>query len=178
MRITNISFFLDYQIIVTIIMVVVSWKYGDWRNWKLYHPTILYYVSFAFLYSLLTYNYPLWEFESPLLKTTLSDVLISCIFVPATILIYIYHFPIGWVKQTAYVILWVIIYTLTEIISYSLGYFSYYHGWNIWWSTLFNCAMFPLLYLHFKKPLLAIAIAVICTIFGMIYWNVPINSMK
>lgn len=169
---------LDYQIIVTVIMILIAWKWGDWRNWKQYHSTMLFYIVVAFLYSLLTYNYPLWEFESPLLKTTLSDVLISCVFAPATILTYLYHYPIGWKKQIPYVLLWAFIYAITEIVSYSLGFFSYHHGWNIWWSALFDCAMFPILYLHFKRPLWAIAIVIFCAIFGLIYWKVPIGSMK
>jgi len=178
LSVIGVSNILDYQIIVTIIMISVAWKWGDWKNWRLYYPTILFYIMFAFLYSLLTYNYPLWKYESPLLKTTFSDILISCAFVPATLLIYLSHFPKGLRKQMPYILLWVIIYSVTEIVSYALGFFSYHHGWTIWWSVLFNCAMFPLFYLHNKKPLWAISITFICTIIGLMYWKVPISSMK
>lgn len=169
---------LDYQIIVTVIMILIAWKWGDWRNWKLYYSTMQFYIVFDFLYSLITYNYPLWAYESPLLKTTFSDILISFAFVPATILIYLYHIPKGLKKQITYNLVWVVIYSVTEIISYSLGYFSYHHGWAIWWSVLFNCVMFPLLFLHYKKPLWAVSLAFAFTIIGIMYWKIPISSMK
>jgi hypothetical protein len=168
----------DYQIIVSIIMVVLAWKLSDWRNWKLYYSTMLFYIAADFLYALLTYNYPLWQLESPILKVTFSDILISCVFVPATILIYLNRFPNGWKKGTAYVFLWVCIYSITEMFSYILGYISYHHGWSIWYSILFNCFMFPLLYLHYRKPIWAISLTLICCTAGLIYWKIPFDSMK
>lgn len=169
----------DYQIIVTITMVISAWKFGDWRNWKLYYSTIQFYIIGAFLYSLLTYNYPLWEFESPLLKTTFSDILISFVFAPASILIYLYRFPKKkLIKQILYILFWVIIYSLVEIFSYIFGFFSYHNSWTIWWSILFNCAMFPLLWIHYKKPLWAVSLLLIYTTVGLILFKIPISSMK
>lgn len=168
----------DYQIIVSIISIVIAWKWGDWKKWHVYYPTMLYFVVVDFLYALLTYNYPLWEYESPILKTTFSDILISFAFVPATLLVYLPHFPRIHKKQISYVFVWVIVYTLVEQISYCLGFFSYHNGWTIWWSMLFNCFMFPLIYLHHKKPLWAWSLTFLCCIIGLIYWKIPINLMK
>jgi hypothetical protein len=174
----NISKALDYQIVVAIIMVIAAWKWGDNKNWKYYYPTILFYILGNFIYGYVFYNYPLWEYESPLLRTTFSDLLIACVFFPSTILIYLPHFPKGLKKQIPYIMLWVIIYTLTERISFLLGYFSYHNGWTIWWSVLFNCVMFPLLILHHKKPLCALLIAFISLVLAMIYFNIPFSNMK
>jgi hypothetical protein len=174
----NLSKLFDYQIIVSIIMVVFAWKLSDWKNWRLYYSTILFYIVVDFLYALLTYNYPLWQLESPILKVTFSDILISFIFVPASILIYLNRFPSGWKKAIAYVLLWVCIYSITEKLSVTLGFISYHHGWTIWCSILFNCLMFPLLYLHYRKPIWAIALTFMFCVIGLIYWRIPLSSIK
>lgn len=178
MQFSLVSIITDYQIIVTVIMLLCAIRWGDWRNWKLYYPTMLFFALVDLLYGLLTYNYPLWEFESPLLKTTLSDILISLVFFPATILLYLPHFPKEIKKQVPYILLWVIIYTITEIVSHKLGFFSYHNGWNIWWSILFNLFMFPLLQLHHKKPHWTLLISIILAIMCLAYFKVPFNSMK
>ena len=174
----NISNVFDFQIIVTITMLLATWKWGDWKNWRLYHSTMLFFIVISFFYSLLTYNYPLWQFESPLLKVTFSNILITCVFFPASLLIYLYHFPNGLKKQILYIFLWVGNNSIIEMVSYKLGFISYHHGWTIWLSVLFNCAMYPLFYVHHKKPLWAIYVSLISVVLGMIYWKIPISSMK
>lgn len=169
---------IDYQIIVSLLIVFAAWKWGDWKNWRLYYPTILFFIATNFLASVLTFNYPLWEYESPLLKTTLSDILIALVFFPATILLYLPYFPKGLTKGALYVFLWVIIYTITEIVSHRLGYFSYHHNWNIWWSILFNLVMFPILLLHHKSPPRAWLLSVIVTIAILIHFEIPFSSLK
>lgn len=178
MPVINIPYFLDYQIIVTVIMMAAAWKWGDWKNWRLYYPTILFYIAVDFSYVLISYNYPLWEFESQLLKTTFSDILISCVFVPATILVYLYHFPESLINKILYILMWVALYSLTELFSYLLGFFSYHNGWNLGWSVLFNCVMFPMLYLHHKSPPKAIVLSLFCAVIMIIFWKIPIGSVK
>jgi len=157
---------------------MLAWKWSDWRNWRLYYPTILYYIVGDLLYGLLLYNYPLWERDSPLLKTTFSDILMTFVAYPAVILIYLSNFPKGLKKQIFYVLLQVVIYTSIEYVALLLGYFSYHNGWTIWWSLILNCEMYPMLWLHYKKPLWAMVGLLVCTMIGMIYFKVPISSMK
>lgn len=159
-------------------MLAIAWKWSDWRNWKLYYPTILFFIVTSFSYSLSTYNYPLWEFESPLLKTTGSDFLITIVFFSATILIFLPHYPNGKVKQILYILFWVFTYTLIEMISHMSGFFSYHNGWSIWWSALFNLVMFPSIQLHHKKPPIAWMISVIIAWAGLVYFEIPFSSMK
>lgn len=170
--------FTDYQIIVTLIIVAISLKWGDWKNWKRYYPTMLFYAIGALVYSLLTYNYPLWEYESPLLKTTFSDLLITLVFFPATIVLYLPHIPKGLLKQALWVLFWVLVYSITEKVSYWFGFFSYHNGWSIWWSVLFNFCMFPLLWLHYRKPVWAMSIAIATGSLLVFYFRIPFSSMK
>ena len=178
MKVSIVSIVKDYQIIVSVLMIFAAWRWGDWRNWKSYYPTMLFFALGDFVYGILTYNHPLWEFESPILKTTLSDLLICLVFFPATVLVYVPNYPTVLKKQILYVLLWIIIYTVTKKVSHDLGFFSYHNGWNIWWSILFNFIMFPTLILHHKKPLWALLISAIVGTAVLVYFKVPFSSMK
>ena len=175
---TNLLKLIDFQIISTLFMVIAACKFGDWRNWRLYYPTILYFIVGNLLYSLLTYNYPLWQYESPLLKTTFSNILLTFVFSPALILIYLYHFPKGVAKGIIYIVVWVGISIAIEEIAYLLGFISFHNGWNIWWSILFNFFMLPLLFLHQKRPYLVWVSSFIIAIAVIIYFKIPLNSIK
>lgn len=176
-------YLLDFQILATIFLVALAWNFGDWKNWERYYPTILFVLVVNFSYNLISYNYPLWEYESPLLKTTGSDLLLNLTAFPALIFTYLSllstiiqykTFPI----KSLYVLFWVVFLTMIEWFSFNLGFFSYYHGWNIWWSVLFNCAMFPIMWLHYKKPLWAIGASLLCAVFVISYFHIPFSSMK
>ncbi len=178
----QLSLLLDFQIITMLFIVVAAWRFGDWKNWTLYYPTILFTVLGTFIYSLVSYNFPLWEFESPLLKTTGSDLLFCLIGFPAAILLYLtYLQKIQSGKKVfilTYILAWVAIFTLIELLSYKLGFFSYHNGWNLGWSLLFNCIMFLLMWLHYRKPPWAWALAVVTGSFIVIYFSIPFSSMK
>lgn len=168
----------DFNIIVSLLFPIAAWKWGDWRNWHKYYPTILFFILANFAYGYITYNHPLWEFESPLLKTTLCDVFVSFVAYPSTILLLLPHFPDKWHKQIVYILAWVILFTILEVFSLKLGFFSYYNGWTIWWSALFNCVMFPILILHHHKPLSAWCITLITAVVILILFDIPFSSMK
>lgn len=175
-------FLFDFQIIVTLITVAAAWKYGDWRNWSHYYPTILFIVLVNFTYNLISYNFPLWEYESPLLKTTGSDLLLNLMAFPAVIILYLTYFRKVLLEQKgyipAYILAWVAFFTLTEWLSFNWGFFSYHNGWSIWWSLFFNCMMFPIIWLHYKRPLWAIGISLVIATFFITYFNIPYSSIK
>lgn len=178
----RLSYFFDFQIIFMLMVVIASWKFGDWRNWKLYYPTILFVLVVNFVYNLISYNFPLWQYESPLLKTTGSDLLLNLVAFPAVIILYLTYFNKVLLRQNKYIPLyvlsWVAFYTLTEWFSCKLNFFSYHNGWNIWWSLLFNCIMFPMIWLHHKRPLGAIAFVLVLVAFIVNHFGIPFSSMK
>lgn len=173
-----VKILMDYQIIVTLVILILAIRWGKWKNWHRYYPTMLFFSLSNFVCGFVTYNYPLWEFESPLLKTTLSELLIALVFFPCTVMLYLSHFPSYFSKQVRWILFWITIYTSVEIVSYYLGFFSYHHGWNIWLSLLFNCFIFPLLYLHYKKPVFALVITILAAFMFIYYFKVPFESMK
>jgi hypothetical protein len=175
---SNLFRYADFQIASSVIMVLAAWKWGDWKNWKLYYPTMLYYIVFDFLYALLTYNYPLWQYESPLLKTTFSDILLSFIFFPAKILLFLSWQPNPLIIRILYTIIWIIFGVCVEIFAHHIGFLSFHHGWTIWWSVLFDCILYPMLLLHYRKPLLAWIISLPLVGIFLTFFKLPFSTIK
>ena len=76
-------------------------------------------------------------------------------------MLFIPNLPKKITKVIVHISFYVAIYTIAELIGVKLGYFTYHNGWNIWYSLIFNYILFPILALHYKKPLYAWSIALI-----------------
>lgn len=169
----------DYNIIISLLFLTAAWRWGDWRNWQKYYPTILFVIVVSFAYGYMTYNQPLWQFESPLLKNTLSDIFVTLIGYSSIVLIFLPHYPEGLYKRIVYIFLWTVLHiTLFELVSLKLGFFSFHNGWNIRYAVLFDCLMFPMLQVHQKKPLKAWIITIALTIAGVFWFGLSITKMK
>jgi hypothetical protein len=143
-------------IILATAFVISAWKWGDWKNWKLYHPTILYFLYGDMFYNYLTSHYPLWihppifPIDSYLVVKLLVQLCFAC-----TPLIYLGHYPKERWKVILWIGFWVILYSSIEGGLLLIGAMKHYNGWTLLHSVFFNCLMFPMLRLHFKRPLLA-----------------------
>lgn len=154
--------------------IAVCWKWGDWRHWEKYYPTVLYMLIGDFTVDLLMHDTPLWGFGKFIERYQFLDIAAMILMYPGTVLLYLTYYPKSIGKQAAYILLWVGIYTVIELISYLTNQFNYYHGWNIWYSVLFNLGMFPLLALHYKKPLVVWPISVALCFLVVWWFRIPL----
>jgi hypothetical protein len=170
------------RMVLPFIYMVGTWRFGDWRNWKKYYPTILFIISVDFFISILMYEYPLWTIQGSLLipNHTIADFLMVFACFSQMVLIYLSRYPYksNWYRQLVYIALWAIFYILVEIIFMSAKLIYYHHGWSIWWSTLVWVFMFIGLRLHHTKPLLAWLLCFACTAFLIIYFHIPITKFR
>ncbi|MCM3093890.1 MULTISPECIES: CBO0543 family protein [unclassified Cytobacillus] len=161
--------------------IFALWKWGDWRNWKIYYPTMLFFILGDFLYLyLLSDIYPMWTYdpqgidEKANLTNTHVSLSIIAVKYPATILIYLYRFPAGnLIKKLLYISGWVLLYTVNEIVDIKLKLIKYDNGWNLKWSILFNAVMFIILWVHFKRPAAAWELSILFFIFLWRQFDVP-----
>ncbi|WP_376767909.1 CBO0543 family protein [Neobacillus endophyticus] len=169
-----------FNIAVTLTNIYVAWRWGDWRNWRIYHTTILYMIVCDLLYNFLTYNHSLWTYTHTTFQPnhTLINVFVMFIAYPCMVLIYLGRFPKTFIRGILWVLLWVVLWSLFEWISLKLGQFSYQNGWTLGWSIIFNIAIFLMVRLHYSKPLLAYGLSIIATIFMLYIFKVPISKMK
>ncbi|WP_205600775.1 CBO0543 family protein [Gracilibacillus sp. YIM 98692] len=157
--------------------------WGDWKNWWKYHSTILFLWFGDLLYNFLCYDLKMWKYkesifaESLLSNHTVISLLIMFVTYPATVLIYLGKFPKKHFNSFIWVIFWVTIYSVIEYINVQyLDLVSHHNGWSMGWSILFNSIMFPMLRLHYKKPIIALLTSIPIILFFVLYFSVPIGK--
>jgi hypothetical protein len=144
-----------YLIFLALLSIYICYKLGDWKNWRKYYSTTLFFILSSVVCIVLTYDHPLWLYKSSILNHSFTDLFISITVYPSTIMMFIPHFPKKITKIIIHIATYAVAYTVPELIAVKLGYFTYYNGWNIWYTFIFNCIMFPMLILHYNKPLYA-----------------------
>ncbi|OPX89985.1 MAG: hypothetical protein A4E53_01200 [Pelotomaculum sp. PtaB.Bin104] len=169
-----------YRIIVLALFIFIAWRWGDWKNLNRYYPTILYFIICSLLYSVLLDNHLLWKHEPvPPLNNILSNHKTIILFntftrFPATCFVYLSNYPNG-KKQYLYIVLWVIIYAIIELITLKQNGISYHNGWNFSYSILFDIAIFSFLRLHYLRPTLTWVLSLIFIIFIFIAFDIPVQ---
>ncbi len=162
------------------------WIWGDWRNWRTYYPTILFFILGDFLYLLLlSDSYPMWRYVPPdvdqKMGVTNKIVSLSIIAIkyPSTAIIYLSRFPENnKLKGFLYTLCWVLIYLMNEFIDVKFNLIKYYNGWNLWWSALFSAAIFVLLRIHFKTPIFAWGLSAMVIVVLWNIFDVPFSVFK
>jgi len=167
--------------IYAFIWLFALWKWGDWKNWHKYYPTLLFFMIGDFLYLyLLSDHYPMWKYNPSdgdgKLGLTNTHITLSIMLIkyPATTIIYLTHLPERkFVKQVLYIVFWVILYSFNELIDLFFNLIKYYNGWNFIWSILFNVVMFTCLAIHHRKPPFAWLISIMFILFLWHQFDVP-----
>jgi len=164
-----------------LLWLIAGWKWGDWRNWQKYYPTILFFILGDFIYQYFLYDYyPMWKYtpqgvdKGAGLTHTHIFLTIMIIKYPATALIFLPKFPrTQLLKQVLFIVVWVFIYAINEFFDILNHLIKYENGWNYWWSVLFNTVMFILLWVHYRKPLLAWVFSILFIVILWQIFNVP-----
>lgn len=159
-----------------IISIIVCWKWGNWRNWREYYPTILFLLIGDLVADLVLFAKPLWGFNEFIEKYTVLDIAVMLLIYPSTVILFLSFYPTPRMKQVLYILVWIGIYSILEGIGLLFNDYSHHNNWSIWYSILFNTIMFPLIRLHYKKPLWVWPIsAVFC--FMLLWWfRIPLQN--
>lgn len=166
--------FLFIRLVMAAVWITCAYKWGDWKNWRKYYPTMLFFGFGDLIYHLIFKNKHLWIFNSPVIAPAITELFVIFTIFFSTTLLYLTHFPKGFIKQIEYVALWVAIYIGIEILATSIGMQTNTHGWTIWWSLFHNVIQFPLLRLHYKRPIFAWIGAFIYLAIIMAVFKVPV----
>jgi hypothetical protein len=156
-------------------ILVVSIFRGRWSRWKDFLPTIYYFIFFNMFYQYISLSIKkVWELEQVFISTFITDYAYTFIAYPALIILFLHKFPESLKSKLFYVTQYILISIFIEWIAYQLGYIVYFNGWNIWWTSFFYSTMYPLIYLHYRKPLSAYAISFIIIAFYFYMFDVSI----
>jgi hypothetical protein len=118
----------DFHVLLSLISIFIAWKWGDWRNWKLYYPTILYMIIGNLTYIILSKNKPLWKYESPIISGDFAELLIAFVVFPCTCFIFfqLYSKVNNSKRIPVYILFFLFcafVYTSIEYLSFYLGFF-------------------------------------------------------
>ena len=154
--------------------IPATYKFGDWKNWSKYYPTMLFMGMGSLIYNVTYKNKILWSLNPGAINPIFSELFVIFTVFSCTVVIFLTHFPNTLIKQFKYITLWVLIYITIEVIMLNIGMQYNSNGWNIWWSLLHNYYQFPLLAIHYKKPYLAWGLAITTLIIMMKVFGVPL----
>lgn len=149
------------HIAVILFTVFAAWRWGDWKNWRKYQSNMLFVIVGVLLYLYLYKNEPLWALHKHVLNHAITELLYAGIVLPLTVLLLLTNYPDNFKGEVYRICKFIAIYSIIELIYLKMGFIDYDNGWNIWLSIGWNCMMFPILVLHFKKPLYAYIASVI-----------------
>jgi hypothetical protein len=143
-------------LLLVCIFLATCYKWGDWKNWKYYYPTILFFIAGDYIEAFATSEKSLWEYSATVFSGEVTHLITSLIIYPCSILLLLPLYPkSGAGKKFMHIILWVFVFTVLEYIEIKFKILTYYNGWRFSYSVLFDCVMIPLLILHQRKPPLA-----------------------
>lgn len=160
--------------IFAVVLTLICWKSGNWRNWKEYYSTILYLFIGSIVCGILLYQQPLWSFNKLTEDYPILEIFIAGVLYPSTVILYLSNLPQSGKKMLLHILLWGGMYTVVELCAYLIGDFLYFNGWNIVYTLVFNLLMFPLITLHHKKPLYVWPISVILAFIIIWYFKIPL----
>ncbi|PFA69349.1 hypothetical protein CN378_03980 [Bacillus sp. AFS015802] len=172
-------------LIFLLIYVILGWRFGNWKKFYSYYPTLLFFIIGDLLSQFLLFNYSMWEFRpaTPLgdslhLNHTIISLSKMAVQYTVTIAIFIGRLPSSTSGKLYWILLWTGVYGLTEGISHVLGMMTYHNGWHYGWDILFNLMMFTVLIIHHKNPILGWVISFPIILFLFIYLDVPYSALK
>ncbi|KKI93841.1 hypothetical protein WQ54_01960 [Bacillus sp. SA1-12] len=168
-----------YLFFIIAAFLIIVFLFIDREQLKDYYPTIQYYIICNLLYNFVFYHHTLWRYEGETawLKHSIIEITFTFIVVPIMIIVYLRFFPSD-LKGLAYLAAWALSFWITEVIFNKKGNFIYENGWNIWWSFLFNLIMFPILIIHYKRPIVAIIISIPLILLLLLFFHPALKDLK
>lgn len=149
---------------------------GASKKWTLYYDTILYIALCNLLYNFICRDFQLWIYNADLLLNHVNTELVnSFVLLPSLVVTYLHFLPSSSSlrRKTIYYCAWVFGLSALELIWYLTGYISYEHGWNLFYSILFDFVMFFTLELHHKNVKKALVLSAATILSLIILFNVP-----
>lgn len=167
---------------IPLIYMIGAWRFGDWKHFEKYYPSILFFLSVEFGISYLTSDYRFWIFEKGLLTPNhkITEYFLAFTSFPSIVFLYLSRYPndSSWMKRIMYVVGWIMITSLFESIFKFGRMISYHNGWNFYWSIVVWIFMFVSIRLHYSKPLWAWLLCFACTAFMILYFHIPVAKME
>lgn len=152
--------------------MAACYKWGAFRRWRDFYGTILYVIIGDLAYQFVFCDYRLWTYTG-ILGHTYTALVISFLIFPPAVILYLTHFPAGYLKQTLYITIWAAVNTLIELAACAINGLRYENGWSLFWSFVLFFVAFTLIRAHSLKPLLVWPLSLACGIACALVFGLP-----
>ena len=162
------------HVAITLLTISASFKWGDWKNWREYHASMLFISTGGLLYEYIVKEDTLWKFHPDFFYGHEMVVIIyALITMPISVFLFLSHFPSSWSKRIPYIVIWSVVYIIVELILYITGRISYQNGWKFEYSFIFDLVMFSVIALHQQKPGRAYLLSIIIITLLIYLFKIP-----
>lgn len=167
------------HVTIAILTILAAMKWGKGKNWREYHPSMLFISTGGLLYEYIVQENTLWKFHPDFLYSHGMVVIIYAInTMPLSIFLFLSHFPEKWLQRILYIFVWSGIYIFVEWILHMFDRISYQNDWTLLYSFLFDLVMFSVIALHHNKPFPAYIISLLIIIFLIAQFDIPFKYAK
>lgn len=169
------------SVIYSIFWIAASWWLVNWKEWKQYYPTALFSAAANLLYEVICSEYQLWSMEpNGLPNRTLNILLLSVIGMPLSTLVYLSNYPFkkSLRKQSLYISVFILGFTVMEYLAVQFGSITYHHGWTLFHSILFDISIFVILLIHYKNPIWAWLLSTVVLLIVLMNFNIGFDKMN
>lgn len=170
-----------YLLYLICVWIIFGIMFVEWKSWREYYPTILYYCVLNLLYDFLYYKRTLWAFKTittDFLNHTIISMTFFFIIMPIVILIFLQRFPKRRKLKIVYIFIWAFLFWIIEFLYAQKGMLIYDNNWSVWHSGWFDLLMFSFLRLHYVRPLLTLLLTLISSILFIYLFKIPLEALK
>ncbi|WP_443147085.1 CBO0543 family protein [Paenibacillus sp. HWE-109] len=155
-------------------VLAAAWRWGDWKDFKAYYPTMLYISCLKLLYELFSHEVHYeWHLEPDFFLNYTGTIMLHTFFIyPLSAFIFLSTFPkLANISKCVHILKWTLIYFIVEALAYKTGRITYHDSWSLWWSLVFDLNMFLMLRLHYTHFIWSIPLSCLCTFFYLLYFG-------
>ena len=164
-------------ILIAAVCALSCYKWGAWRKWREFYPSILFLIIGDMAYNFVFHDYSLWCYAG-FVNHTVANIIAMFLVFPPVVILFLSHWPQKWTRKTLYVLVWSIGFTLLEYSSLCLCLFTHHNGWNIFWSFTLYILGFAIVRLHYRHPLLVWPICAALAAVTMFIFKLPFDLLK
>jgi hypothetical protein len=163
------------NITLSIILAVCAGYLKAWKNWRVFHPTMLYTSVLVLLYNFICKDHLLWKHQSiPMKSHFTGELLHAFAILPIITLLFLSFYPDKG-RRLRYIALWSLLSFAAEFPFAVTGMIVFENGYHYWMELLFYPLMYFMIRLHHKKPLISYGLSAL--IIPLLIWlfKVPVQ---
>ncbi|TWI59902.1 CBO0543 family protein [Halalkalibacter nanhaiisediminis] len=165
------------HIALILFLIYLNIKSQTWKEIRKHAWGIVYVVFINSLYYYLFKEKKLWDLKDKRMKRNTLRALHLFIIMPLLILVFLSNMPQSLFKKAFHLMKWIFISLTFEFVGLKKAHaISFYHGWNLKWSSIIYVLMYTFSYLVTRMPIFTSVLSLGFIVFLLITFKIPIRK--